>query len=180
MLFEKISFEQWEKDYRKYVKENAHEQAIRDLYDRIKVPKRATKFSAGYDFFIPHMYDVETDGDIILSGIRWNCEDIISKEYYIQRPETEMVLYLFARSSTAKKYGFSLMNRVGVVDMDYCQSDNEGHIMFLVDKAAAKTRYTFGIGDKIAQGVINHFIITTDDEPSELPKRFGGFGSTGT
>lgn len=45
--FEKVSFEQFKKDW-EYYNEN-----IQEIYDNIKLPKRATKGSAGYDFFAP-------------------------------------------------------------------------------------------------------------------------------
>ena len=43
--FEKVSLAQFSKDFGK---ENSN-----SLYDEIKLPKRATKGSAGYDFYSP-------------------------------------------------------------------------------------------------------------------------------
>ena len=49
--FEKVSFEQFLKDFPKEY--NYSEEEIKLIYDQIKLPKRATKHSAGYDFFAP-------------------------------------------------------------------------------------------------------------------------------
>lgn len=45
--FEKVSFEQFEKDWMKNFPETTDVKAV---YDAIKMPKRATTGSAGYDF----------------------------------------------------------------------------------------------------------------------------------
>ena len=47
--FEKVSFEQFKEGYTDAVGEASDEQ-IREVYDSLKLPKRATKGSAGYDF----------------------------------------------------------------------------------------------------------------------------------
>ena len=53
--FEKVSFEQFEKDFKKIYdgRDNITEDKLREIYDNIKLPSRATKGSAGYDFFAP-------------------------------------------------------------------------------------------------------------------------------
>ena len=50
--FEKVSFEQYKKDYLDTFGETTEEE-IRKIYDSIKLPKRATIGSAGYDFYLP-------------------------------------------------------------------------------------------------------------------------------
>ena len=47
--FEKVSFEQFKGAYTDAIGEASDEQ-IREVYDSLKLPKRATKGSAGYDF----------------------------------------------------------------------------------------------------------------------------------
>ena len=170
-MFEKISYEQWSKDFKTHVDSTLNENYIRQLYDEIKLPTRGSEFSAGHDFYIPYMYTLNPNRNIILTGLRWNTE--LNTKILGDR-----VLLLFARSSTAKKYGFALMNKVGVVDMDYYRADNEGHIMLLVDYKSATSEYTLNKGDKIAQGVILPYFI---EEGTELvgKERTGGFGSTG-
>ena len=48
--FEKVSFEQFEKDWLKAYPET---EDVKSIYDSIKLPVRATVCSAGYDFFAP-------------------------------------------------------------------------------------------------------------------------------
>ena len=43
--FEKVSFEQFKSSF-----DNLNEEKIKEMYEKIKLPKRATKGSAGYDF----------------------------------------------------------------------------------------------------------------------------------
>lgn len=54
--FEKVSFEQfkdgWNDTFEK-TEYNRKEEQLREIYDNIKLPMRATAGSAGYDFFVP-------------------------------------------------------------------------------------------------------------------------------
>lgn len=167
-MFKKISYEQWQKDAEKYTSMSPAE--IKHSYTNIKIPTRGSEYSAGYDFYLPYDFTLESGQSIILTGIRWDC---LNEDTAINR-----ALFLFARSSTAKKYGFALMNRVGIVDMDYCQATNEGHIMLLVDRKAALSTYEFEAGERLAQGVIMPFMIDPSDKIVGKD-RVGGFGSTG-
>jgi dUTP pyrophosphatase len=168
-MFKKISYEQWQKDAEKYTIMSPEE--IKHSYNLIKIPTRGSEYSAGYDFYLPYDFTLESGQSIILTGIRWDC--IGEEDTAINR-----ALFLFARSSTAKKYGFALMNRVGIVDMDYCQATNEGHIMLLVDRKAALSAYEFEAGERLAQGVIMPFMVDSSDTIVGKD-RVGGFGSTG-
>ena len=79
MHFEKITREQWTKDMMDlYQFENPskeHLEEINKLYDNIQLPKRATKYSAGYDFYVSGdvLIPMEHAG-IIPTGIRWVCD----------------------------------------------------------------------------------------------------------
>ena len=55
--FEKVSFEQYYKDRTK-VETCLTEEEVRSEYDAIKLPKRATTDSAGYDFFAPYTFSL--------------------------------------------------------------------------------------------------------------------------
>ena len=55
--FHKVSWEQFEKDWVDTFGEQPEEK-IREIYEGIKLPKRATTGSAGYDFFAPVSIDV--------------------------------------------------------------------------------------------------------------------------
>ena len=74
-----------------------------------------------------------------------------------------------ARSLTKQK-----TNTIGIIDSDYYNSDNEGHIMvkFSVDRPL-----TLHKGDKFCQGIFILYGVTFDDNADGI--RNGGFGSTG-
>lgn len=85
-------------------------------------------------------------------------------------------LGIVARSSTPLKYWIIVANAPGTVDADYYNNpDNEGEIFVQVINLSP-----FAIqlkkGDKIAQGIIQNYIITEDDVAGGA--RTGGFGST--
>ena len=62
--FEKISFNQWQKDVNSSKKE----------YDSFELPKRQTKYSAGYDFRMP-IDDVIKPGEVkkFPTGVKLLC-----------------------------------------------------------------------------------------------------------
>ena len=85
---------------------------IEGIYETIKLPKRATEFSAGYDFFTHIPFDLEPNQTIkIPTGIRCIMEN-------------DWVLKLYPRSGLGFKYRLELDNTVGIVDNDYFESDN--------------------------------------------------------
>ena len=54
--FSKVSFDQFYNDYCDTFFEDCDKpskESVREIYDQIKIPTRATKGSAGYDFFAP-------------------------------------------------------------------------------------------------------------------------------
>ena len=85
-------------------------------YEDLKKPKRATRKSAGYDCYAPFDIDLEPNEEIkVPTGI---------KSYML---DDEMLLAL-PRSGSGFKYYIRLANTVGIIDADYIDSDNEGHI----------------------------------------------------
>ena len=50
--FEKVSYEQYRKDWLE-MEPGTAEETIREIYEKISLPKRATAGSAGYDFYAP-------------------------------------------------------------------------------------------------------------------------------
>ena len=117
--FEKVSYEQFEKDFKSLKEFNSEmfsDEKIRELYDAIKLPTRATAGSAGYDFYSPVGFEVGAGQTVkIPTGIRV----IIDHGWF---------LACFPRSSLGFKYRFQLDNSVGIIDTDYNHADNEGHI----------------------------------------------------
>lgn len=160
--FHKVSFEQFAEGFADYSKDL---EVVRKIYDSIKLPKRATKGSAGYDFFAP-VGIVLAPGETmkVPTGIR--CE-----------MEYDWVLKLYPRSGLGFKYRLQLNNTVGIIDADYFYSDNEGHIFAKItnDSNEGKTvEIPAGIG--FIQGIFLEYGITVDDDATEI--RNGGFGST--
>lgn len=165
--FEKVSFEQFEKDWlNTYRDKDFTRDKILDIYNGIKLPRRATKQSAGYDFFLPTDLFLESNRAInIPTGIKCWIDD-------------GWVLNMYPRSGHGFKYGIHLANTVGVIDGDYYGNiGNEGHIFVkLVNDSILANEMTLQEGTAFCQGVFVPFGITTDDEVSAV--RTGGFGST--
>lgn len=135
------------------------------MYDTLKLPKRATKGSAGYDFYTPFPFQLKAGETIkIPTGIR--CE-----------MNEDWVLCIYPRSGLGFKFRLQLNNTVGIIDSDYFYSDNEGHIFIKItnDSREGKT-VELKTGDGFAQGIFMPYGITVDDETDGL--RNGGFGST--
>ena len=113
MHFEKITYDQWLKDMTKYyggLDENKTEE-VSNMYKDIKLPKRATKHSAGYDFFIPANLLIPMEENVVIpTGIRWVCD---------KEKDKNKVLSIYPRSGLGFKTGIHLMNTVGIIDADY-------------------------------------------------------------
>ena len=68
--FEKVSYAQFEKDWMKQFPDDPAEK-IRGIYDGIKLPRRATSASAGYDFYLPVPVRVAAGETMLIpTGIR--------------------------------------------------------------------------------------------------------------
>ena len=161
--FEKVSFVQFASALQKNHGEMTVEEA-RSLYEGISLPKRATKKSAGYDFCLPLTITVNPHESVLIpTGIRVALEE-------------DLVCLIMPRSSYGMKYGMSLNNTVGVIDADYYEADNEGHIMIKVTFDGIEEPLTLEAGQRFAQGIIMKYYVTDDDRTDE--KRTGGMGST--
>ncbi len=164
--FEKISKAQFFKDFAEYLEDECLD--IRDseaIYNLIKLPKRATMFSAGYDIFAPYDIEIPPKGTVkVPTGIR-----VILDE--------DKFLAIYPSSELGFKYKMQLWNTTPIIDADYSQSDNEGHIWlkFYNDSPDGKT-IEIKQGEAMCQGIIQQFFTTVDDETDGV--RNGGFGST--
>ena len=160
--FEKVSFEQFKKDWADtfYVTDG-----IEKIYEDIKLPKRATAGSAGYDFYAPMAFELKPGETIkIPTGIRVKIND-------------GWVLKLYPRSGLGFKFRVQMNNTVGIIDSDYYYSDNEGHIFAKItnDTNEGKT-VEIAAGTGFMQGIFMEYGITEDDDVEDI--RNGGFGST--
>ena len=130
--------------------------------NEIKLPKRATAGSAGYDFFAPRDFALPAGGEIIIeTGVRVK----ISEGWF---------LMLLPRSGSGFKYGVRLANTAGIIDSDYYNADNEGHIK--IKLTGGSRDFAVKKGEAFAQGIFVPYGITVDDDCTG--ERRGGFGST--
>ncbi len=161
MRFEKVSYEQYASTSNK-----PKDDLLLDEYDSIRIPRRATTGSAGYDFFAPWTFVLAPGQTVkIPSGIRVILDD-------------DKVLQCYPRSGLGFKYRLQLDNCVGIIDSDYSNSDNEGHIFFkLTNDSRDGKVVTIHRGEAFAQGIITQYFTTDDDNADGI--RNGGFGSTG-
>lgn len=188
-VFERVSFNQFKKDFldtlgvrylldHKYLAKNktgefdnvAVSTAIYTIYERIRLPERSTKGSAGYDFFAPFQIDINyCNHKRFPTGIKCSIEN-------------GWFLAIVPRSSLGFKYGIHLANTIGIIDSDYYNCEkNEGHIMMkLVNESVVGDGYEsvdFDIGDAYCQGIFLPYGLAIDDECNT--ERVGGLGSTG-
>ena len=135
-----------------------------DLPVNFDLPKRSTKFSAGYDFINPERVELEPHKIYyVKTGIKADMEE-------------DEVLILANRSSNPKKKNLVLINGIGVIDKDYYNNpDNEGEIAFAFVNISNET-VTIESGEKLGQGMFVKYLITEDDRAEGV--RNGGFGST--
>lgn len=126
--FEKVPYEQFEKDVKELIrrkndtdKESEAEilltdKAIKKAYDNITLPQRSTAGSAGYDFVCPFTIGLYPKSNIMIpTGIR--C--------YMP---TNMVLLIYPRSGLSNKNRVFIVNTTPVIDSDYYNAENYGHI----------------------------------------------------
>ena len=160
MRFEKVSYEQYAS-----VSDKPKDDILLDEYVSIPLPRRATKGSAGYDFFAPWTFTLKPGQTVkIPTGIRVLLDE-------------DKVLQCYPRSGLGFKYRLQLDNVVGIVDSDYYNSDNEGHIFLKMTNDSRNGKsVTVRRGEAFAQGIITQYFITEDDKA--VATRNGGFGST--
>lgn len=141
------------------------EKVSKKIFDgeNVKLPERATAGSAGYDFFAPFSFTLAPAESIkIPTGVRVKIEN-------------GWFLAIYPRSGLGFKYRLQLDNTVGIIDADYYNSDNEGHIMIKMTNCGDKP-LSVEQGQGFAQGIFTPFGITYDDAADSI--RNGGFGST--
>ena len=158
--FEKISQKQFNIDWNDNKEKNTDK-----IYESIKVPKRATSGSAGYDFYALNEVLLAPGESIkMATGVRVKIDE-------------GWVLKIYPRSGLGFKYRLQLANTVGIIDSDYYYSDNEGHIFIKITNDSREGKaLLIEVGDAFAQGVFVEYGITVDDDATGI--RNGGFGST--
>ena len=175
--FEKVSFEQWKKDCGI---NGADEATLREMYDGIKLPHQATAASAGCDFYMPFGLDFVAGSKFrIATGVRWVCAGASEANAAIDGgaagEDRDRVLLVVPRSGLGFKYGIKLSNTIGVIDADYCDADNEGHIIISLENPS-DVDVKLEEGKPFAQGIVVKYEIP--EGAAGDAKRAGGFGST--
>lgn len=162
--FHKVSFGQFKEGWMDEFS-NVPEEEIFKIYEELRLPKRATSGSAGYDFFAPVNFVLAPGETIkIPTGIRVEMKE-------------NWVLKCYPRSGLGFKFRLQLNNTVGIIDSDYFHSDNEGHIFVkLTNDTNEKKTVCVEKGTGFMQGIFVEYGITVDDDATGI--RNGGFGST--
>lgn len=162
--FHKVSFSQFLQDAKKtgFINEDIDPQLVKEMWEQVKLPTRATGGSAGYDFYLPFPFSLRPGVAITIpTGIRAEIQP-------------GWCLILLPRSGLGFKHGMRLLNTLGLIDADYFFADNEGHIMARV---IVDNNMCLQNGDRFMQGVFLPHGITRSDSAEGV--RTGGFGSTG-
>lgn len=126
------------------------------------MPRRGTKFSAGYDFIAPEKIVIRPH----------SVSDVIDSKVSIKL-DTNKVLMCYVRSSFGFKHSVTLVNNTGIIDADFypntikCKLRNDSDDFFVIEK-----------GDKYMQGIIMNYSIAEDEIEPEA-ERLAGIGSTG-
>ena len=154
--FEVISINQFNKDFKD----------TDTKYDDIIIPKRSTKFSAGYDFYMPYDLTIKKNDVVLIpTGIK-----------VMLNPDEFLGIYI--RSSLGFKYNLRMCNQVGIIDSDYYNNtSNEGH-MFVKLKNEGDNDIVLKKYDRYVQGIIQKYYIV-DNEKEIEDIRVGGIGSSG-
>ena len=134
----------------------------------INLPKRSTKYAAGYD--------VEAAEDTIIPTFKPGVKPTLIPTGLKAYMQDDEMLCLYNRSSNPKKKGLVLANSVGIVDKDYYgNSDNDGHIMYAFWNFKEED-IKVEKGERIGQAIFQKYLVTDDDNAEG--EREGGFGST--
>jgi dUTP pyrophosphatase len=163
--FEKVSREEYQKNFEVRPSERMNPEAsVNQMYDHLVLPKRATKGSAGYDFFLPYSLSIRPHSEVkIPTGYKCKIEE-------------GYVLQIYPRSSLGFKYRLHLDNTVGIIDSDYYNNEkNEGHIIIKLYNPSNKT-VEIHAGEAYAQGIFGEFYLAEEEEVTA--ERKGGMGST--
>jgi len=151
-----------------------------DNPNSIKLPRRSTPRSAGYDFFAPYEETIPSIWPQVIKAI-FKKTPILPTLIYTHvkaHMRGNEYLALYNRSSNPLNRGLVLANGVAVIDSDYCGNpNNDGNIAvpfynFMPYPIRIKP------GDKIAQGIFHTYLRTWNDDP-DVTERSGGLGSTG-
>lgn len=183
--FKKVSKKQFGETFRTLYPNFEFTTRIMDqMYQNIKIPTRATTGSVGYDISTPFPFTLYP-----------GCKVWIPTGLRVEIFKEDWALLTIPKSRTAK-HSIRISNTVGLIDQDYYYADNEGHILVVLEMPDSphnqEVRANFGrvstnfvepikfnAGDGIGQGIFLECGICVGEDGIDLPKRTGGYGSTG-
>ena len=184
--FEKVSFDTWLKSMMGPAIEEVkgkEREALHEIWENIKLPRRATVGSVGYDFFSPlDVYPLPPLQDVTIpTGIKCKLEP-------------GWALVMAPKSGLGMRYHTTLSGTLGIIDSDYydCE-ETEGQIMInianglypmprenmITHKPEIPPEQIMNIGRGMAflQGIILPIGYAYEEE-EVTATRTGGFGST--
>ncbi len=126
-----------------------------------KMPRRATKNSAGYDIFLNSFEAViiqPRDFVVIATGL---------SSYMLP----DEVLKIYPRSSLGFKYNVRLKNSTAIIDADF-----KDQIKIALYNPSESDSVEIKPGQAYCQGIFQKYLLADDDDATE--ERTGGFGST--
>lgn len=152
------------------------EAALKAYEEFVRIPTRASRYSAGYDFVTPFSLGIGRGETVTVpTGIKcfMGRTDIMRN-----RENYEVFLQMHVRSSIGIRHGIVLSNCTGIIDADYYNNpDNEGDIHLALWNRGDNF-FECKAGDRIAQGILIPYF-TTDNEVFPEETRSGGIGSSG-
>jgi dUTP pyrophosphatase len=131
----------------------------------IILPKRSSKYSAGYDFFMPCDLVIPA-GEVVTI---WS--DV--KAYMLP----DEVLKIYIRSSIGIKKNLMISNSTGIIDADFYNSSTNGNIGISLRNLSKTENVILLKGDKVCQGIFSKYLIADGDDTKSI--RTGGIGSSG-
>lgn len=153
MTLERRGFEPVSPEHRKHPEVN------------VRLPRRGSRHSAGYDFHTPISFTVEPGERTVFAT------DV--KAY--MGPDEYLAIY--PRSSVGMR-AVMITNTVGIVDSDFSSNpDNDGDIHILLHNLG-DVPFSARAGDRIAQGIFTHSLLADGDTLDAGPERQGGYGHT--
>lgn len=169
--FEKVSLDQFKEGVKRFTEDRLWTQVtsklsdeeIEKYYNELKLPDRSTAGSAGYDFYFPfEKFNLQPKETIVFpTGIKVN----IIGDYF---------LGIFPKSGLSFDYKVRLDDTVAIVDADYVQAPNEGHIYLKLTNENKHKVCMIHQNMKIVQGIFIPFALTYDD--TVVTRRTGGMG----
>ena len=191
--FEKVSFKQFLRGIDEAINKNDGEGPLSsyrfktedyintNIYSKIKLPTRATKYSTGYDFFYPFEDSILFPGQsiVIPTGIKVKINSV-GVGYICNDDDTfdfDFFLGIYTKSSHGFNNNIKQDDTIAIIDADYYNNkDNEGHIFIKLRNEHEDKPFNLLHNQKIAQGIFQLYGITQDDNVTAT--RNGGLGST--